>query len=592
VPTPHRDRILAQLARDQESEPDLKLFAILDAARDPSIHGELKASSYKSSCLYKGAPLELELVAPWLVAFEGAGGAYLESLVERGWGEHWAIYLLANASLGELRKHFRRFLQVYREDGRKLYFRFGDPRVTRSYLPTCTKDELDFVMGPVSQILLAGDDPETLLRYTLDEEEGLDLEVVHFAEDSGDPAAASLAEQEPAQEDLPPEVATVLADMQASNGGGPQSIEQVRDVLAIHPGHPALLGFLRGLGAQRYEGACEGALPLRELLADLRTTRFSPTELEPSLRSYPERGSWKAAYVALAPAFEGWLPGADRAALLAGSQVLVDVAAFAQDAQDQRTKLRQVQELKDPLEEANALKAALGVLKGMQAKSAAWSAPEEDPTLARARKGIERVLKRAEGRLSARSLVSGLSSLLVSLRAHDRETSVERVARGVIAALASTLAADGSASASPVAEPPPAEPAPVEREGRYTMRRKALPFQTKRLVIREEQMAGMAVAMQRNLLTRLVAHVRDEHPPCWGAKSPQRLRTIAEKALHTASTHRIQKVPAITILLDIMITIDPEFTELDEYEWAQEILESDMLEPNSKPELILEQMEG
>ena len=71
-----------------------------------------------------------------------------------------------------------------------------------------------------------------------------------------------------------------------------------------------------------------------------------------------------------------------------------------------------------------------------------------------------------------------------------------------------------------------------------------------------------------------------------------RTREIIERCQERALQHDIQKMPAITILLDLMLTIDPELFELDEYAWAKALLETDMLEPNSKPALILRELEG
>ena len=51
-----------------------------------------------------------------------------------------------------------------------------------------------------------------------------------------------------------------------------------------------------------------------------------------------------------------------------------------------------------------------------------------------------------------------------------------------------------------------------------------------------------------------------------------------------------QKFGAQKTLLDLMLQIDPEFTELEEYAWAKELLESTMIEPNGKPQTIVDQL--
>jgi hypothetical protein len=54
------------------------------------------------------------------------------------------------------------------EKGRKLMFRYYDPRVLRAYLPTCLPGELRMMFGPVNVYLVPGDDPETVILFRFD----------------------------------------------------------------------------------------------------------------------------------------------------------------------------------------------------------------------------------------------------------------------------------------------------------------------------------------------------------------------------------------------------------------------------------------
>jgi hypothetical protein len=56
-------------------------------------------------------------------------------------------------------------LTVSGAEGRKLYFRFYDPRVLRVYLPTCTTDERSTFFGPVTCFLMEGEEPDELLLF-------------------------------------------------------------------------------------------------------------------------------------------------------------------------------------------------------------------------------------------------------------------------------------------------------------------------------------------------------------------------------------------------------------------------------------------
>jgi len=54
---------------------------------------------------------------------------------------------------------------VHDEAGKPLYFRFYDPRVLRTYLPTCNASELAQIFGPVECYVQEGEDPGVLLRF-------------------------------------------------------------------------------------------------------------------------------------------------------------------------------------------------------------------------------------------------------------------------------------------------------------------------------------------------------------------------------------------------------------------------------------------
>jgi hypothetical protein len=125
------------------------LWAILDCARDRRIYHELTASRVDHQCLYSGSlPTEIKWVAPYMVELNPRG-RFTRMLLEQGWGRSWGIFVRVN-DWTRLRHHLRKLLTVQFEDGRKLLFRFYDPRVLRVFLPTCTRGELEQVFGPVA----------------------------------------------------------------------------------------------------------------------------------------------------------------------------------------------------------------------------------------------------------------------------------------------------------------------------------------------------------------------------------------------------------------------------------------------------------
>lgn len=167
-------QVLDRLGAAARAVEQGRLYAILDGARDERIMPEVVGSAQRSVCLFDGElPAELAAAAPWLVDLDEGATELTEWLVEEGWGQSWGVFVVAaKLKLGAVRKHLRRFLQVNRA-GKKLFFRYYDPRVLRVYLPTCNPEELEVVIGPLSSYLLEDRDPQRLLTFTRDGEGAL-----------------------------------------------------------------------------------------------------------------------------------------------------------------------------------------------------------------------------------------------------------------------------------------------------------------------------------------------------------------------------------------------------------------------------------
>ena len=145
--------------------PQPGVWAVLDCARDPSIYRALLESRLEFRCLYSGRlPAELERVAPQLVELL-PGHRLADRLLTEAWGQSWGIFL----KIGDpsaLRHHLRKFLKVRDDDGRSLIFRYYDPRVLRTYLPTCRPDELETIFGPVAAFLTEDESGEALIEFS------------------------------------------------------------------------------------------------------------------------------------------------------------------------------------------------------------------------------------------------------------------------------------------------------------------------------------------------------------------------------------------------------------------------------------------
>ena len=78
------------------------------------------------------------------------------------------VFLLTHKRQHALKRHLRQFLMVER-GGKRVYFRYYDPRVLRVYLPTCNAEELALLFGPVEAFLCEAKQPGTLLRFSVRE---------------------------------------------------------------------------------------------------------------------------------------------------------------------------------------------------------------------------------------------------------------------------------------------------------------------------------------------------------------------------------------------------------------------------------------
>lgn len=145
------------------------LFAVLDGARNPEIHRQLQLSALEYESLFSGqlSP-KLRAASPFVVRLQPQD-AITQFLVEQGWGKAFGIFVAWHAGLGSLRRHLRTLLRVRAEGGRKLYFRFYDPRVLRAVLPTCSPEQLRDTFGAIRRIDMESASGRELVRFRLSE---------------------------------------------------------------------------------------------------------------------------------------------------------------------------------------------------------------------------------------------------------------------------------------------------------------------------------------------------------------------------------------------------------------------------------------
>jgi hypothetical protein len=161
------DAIVAQLWPKGDSLTAPQVHMLADGARDPAIAPMVRFGKLDYDCLF-AEPLtpRLRAAAPYLVHL-AAASAQSRDMLQRCGGDDWGILVSAPAHVTtrQLRLHFKKLLWVQDEQGRKLNFRFYDPRVLSVYLPTCTKEERDYFFGPAEALrCLEGEQLRTYSR--------------------------------------------------------------------------------------------------------------------------------------------------------------------------------------------------------------------------------------------------------------------------------------------------------------------------------------------------------------------------------------------------------------------------------------------
>jgi hypothetical protein len=146
-------------------EENAPIYAILDGASVPGLLQKFADEEPPHECLYAGdLKPDMQEVTPYVVKLDSES-PFTEWVLDRGWGQHWGIFLESGADLAALRRHLRSFLTVHDPNGKPMLFRYYDPRVMRVYLPTCNAEELKAVFGPVQSYMMEDESGAGMLRF-------------------------------------------------------------------------------------------------------------------------------------------------------------------------------------------------------------------------------------------------------------------------------------------------------------------------------------------------------------------------------------------------------------------------------------------
>ncbi len=129
-------------------------YIVFDAAKMNSQIEVAKRFNQKFMCLYKGeAEEKLSTVAPWLFTYPKPS-MFSDWYLARSGQQHWGIIVETQKDFKTVYLHLKKFLMVKTEAGKKMYFRFYDPRVLPTFLETSDEAQLKAFFGPIDKYIL------------------------------------------------------------------------------------------------------------------------------------------------------------------------------------------------------------------------------------------------------------------------------------------------------------------------------------------------------------------------------------------------------------------------------------------------------
>lgn len=140
----HTHATVEQLAEVVQNDSN-RWFAVVDACDEPIVPKISEELGDRSVCLYRGkSERDFWAVAPYLWSVDID---LLNRIVEDLGDKPWGILIRTPNDLEQTRRHCRRFLIVEGPDGKEIYFRYYDPRVLPTFIPTLTRDETHEFFG-------------------------------------------------------------------------------------------------------------------------------------------------------------------------------------------------------------------------------------------------------------------------------------------------------------------------------------------------------------------------------------------------------------------------------------------------------------
>jgi hypothetical protein len=141
-----------------------RLFGVIDGARciDLAYEAKLRFGKEIRKLFLPEVQTQLWHVAPYLVPIDPAS-EYVDSWAKR-WGTAAGVLLTSMGEEEALAAHLRKIFVVEDEEKQEYFFRFYDPRVLRTFLPTCSAEQLEEFFGPIANVILESDRGDVLIQ--------------------------------------------------------------------------------------------------------------------------------------------------------------------------------------------------------------------------------------------------------------------------------------------------------------------------------------------------------------------------------------------------------------------------------------------
>ena len=157
--------IVAALREALALVPGQRVFGVVDAAQcvDLAYEAKLQYGKEIRSLFLPEVQTKLWDVAPYLVPIDVDSG-YLENWARR-WGTNAGVLLVTAADEDALYEHLRKVFVVEDEEGQEYFFRYYDPRVLRTFLPTCSGGQLAEFFGSVDELIVEAGELDSSIRF-------------------------------------------------------------------------------------------------------------------------------------------------------------------------------------------------------------------------------------------------------------------------------------------------------------------------------------------------------------------------------------------------------------------------------------------